>query len=296
VFELGRGLTVNLQYLLLGQVLAAFVQPYNLGISNGWKFQYGLQISVLIIAFLIQKRRLLAILSAFVLGVISLNYSSRNLAMCLFLGGFIALLQELHRNRGFNFNFKANFAFVFVFILISFLSYFSLAKVGFLGERERIRLEVLLTSDQVLIASRPEIFFTTAALRDSPFLGYGSSIDIEQKKLLNIVTMARDNGLLFQGLEKSAYEIPVHSFIMSSMLKGGLLAGFFWFWCFVMGLQCLVRNLLAITSYDAILVITLLWNIWFSPFGASARILSMYAVFCIIQLRNRHMQLDHTPN
>ena len=111
-----------------------------------------------------------------------------------------------------------------------------------------------------------------------------------------MATMARDNGLVFQGLEKAAYEIPVHSYIMGSMLRGGLAAGFFWFWCFVVGLRCLVRNMFVINPAEAILVTSLLWNIWFSPYGASARMLSVYAVFLIIQLNYSFTKLNHTPN
>ena len=229
-FKLGGGVTVNLQYLLVGQVLAAIVQPYNLGISNGWKFQYGLPLSALLISFLLQKSRLLGIVIAFVLGFISLNYSARNLAIAIFLGGFIGLGQELTKRKKLNLRVKINSIFILILIFFSSFTYFAFAKSGFLGDREKIRLEVLLNSNQVLIASRPEIFFSTTALKDSPFLGYGSSLSINESNLRDIATMARDNGLVFQGLEKSAYEIPVHSYIMGSMLRGGLAAGFFWFW------------------------------------------------------------------
>ena len=295
-FKLGGGVTLNLQYLLLGQVLAATVQPYNLGISNGWKFQYGLPLSALLVSFLLQKNRLLGIVSAFVLGFISLNYSARNLAISIFLAGFIGLLQELTKEKKLNLKVQFNSIFIFILICLSFFTYFAFAKSGFLGEREENRLEVLLTSNQVLIASRPEIFFTAAALKDSPLLGYGAALSIDQNNLRNMATMARDNGLVFQGLEKSAYEIPVHSYIMGSMLRGGLAAGLFWFWCFVVGLRCLAQNLFVVNPAVSILVFSLLWNIWFSPYGASARMLSMYAVYSIIQLNYSFTKLNHPPN
>jgi hypothetical protein len=295
-FKLGGGVTLNLQYLLVGQVFAAIVQPYNLGTSNGWKFQYGLPLSALLISFLFQQSRLLGIVSAFVLSFISFNYSARNLAISILLGGFIGLSQELTKKKKLNLKAKFNSIFIFIFISFSVFSYFAFAKSGFLGEREKIRLEKLVTSNQVVIASRPEIFFTTVALKDSPLLGYGSALSIDESKLRNIATMARDTGLIFQGLEKSAYEIPVHSYIMGSMLRGGLASGFFWFWCFVVGLRCLVRNLFVINPAEAILVTSLLWSIWFSPYGASARMLSMYAVYSIIQLNYSFAKRNHTPN
>ena len=296
VFQLGKGKTRNLQYLLLGQTLAAIAQPYNFGITNGWKFQYGLPLSVLVISLIITRSRKIGIIVIFVFGFLSFNYSARNLAIAITLTGLICIWQELVNRRDVIYGMKLNSFIILLLIFFSSFIYFSLATSGTLGEREQLRIHKLLSNDQFLISSRPEIFFTSRALLESPLLGYGSSLDIDKNELLQIATDARDSGLVFQGLVNSAYALPVHSYIMDSMLKGGLLAGFFWFWCFIMGVSSLVRNLLLLSPPETILLLSLLWNIWFSPYGASSRILSMCAVFYIIQLMPRFPKANHSHN
>lgn len=129
----------------------------------------------------------------------------------------------------------------------------------------------------VLVGGRAEVVSSTQAIKDSPILGHGS--------------WAKDSKLVNQtpALSPDASTIPTHSYLLQSWVWAGLLGGVFWLAIFGIA-GWMVANLYAFKPGLAPLIVfstvLLIWDIGFSPYGSSARILASYGIaLCLVGLR-----------
>jgi O-antigen ligase len=140
----------------------------------------------------------------------------------------------------------------------------------------------------VLVGGRSEILVSSQAVIDSPMLGHGS-----WAKDFAYVDLLGDRLSSF-GYEMGAGAsdlglIPAHSYIMQSWVWAGLLGGVFWLAILAIAVWLLANlyasrvELAPLLTFSTML---LLWNIAFSPYGSSARLLASYGiVLCLVGLR-----------
>jgi hypothetical protein len=124
----------------------------------------------------------------------------------------------------------------------------------------------------LLLGGRTEVFASINAFLDKPLLGHGS--------------WAKDNSgyndLMFSKLIEAGYAdrvnlqtanqlIPVHSYLMGSLVWSGIGGGLFWLYVLRWLILKFILNFQLIGFYFYNGFILIIWNILFSPFGASAR-------------------------
>ena len=266
--------------ILVGQILAAFAQPYNYGITNGWKYQYGLAVCILVIfvSESLLKQRLLIYLLIFPLVYISLQRETRSLAGFLVLSLILSVVLNIERPQKLRIR-------TYVALAVStigiFVLYIFLAQQGILGEQELVRSNRLLGSPLKLFSGRLEIFYTLPAFLKNPFLGYGADLNIEQSHLDYINNWITSRGIASSRDIYPTSEIPIHSYLFSSLLTGGLLAGLFWFFVIKIAVREITNLSYSEVKYRTtsnFIAISLIWNVLFSPWGAASRIIAAISI------------------
>jgi hypothetical protein len=139
----------------------------------------------------------------------------------------------------------------------------------------------------ILFGGRPEGLVAARAIMDSPILGHGSyAVDYKYYELLQEY---RYRFGYAEGDEVDDVEdpgIPTHSHLTMSWVEGGFLASFFWFYMLLLIARGVIR--LTETPHQLgplylYLLISLTWDILFSPFGQTRR---MYEAFLIVVMIN----------
>lgn len=151
----------------------------------------------------------------------------------------------------------------------------------------------------VLVGGRSEVLVSSQAVIDSPILGHGSwakdftYVDLLADRLSSL-------GYEIGGGISDVGLIPAHSYLMGSWVWAGILGGLFWL--AILGIAVwLLTNLYASRVELAPLLVfstmLLLWNIAFSPYGFSGRLLASYGIaLCLLGLRLvRGDQADDSP-
>ena len=266
--------------ILVGQILAAFAQPYNYGLSNGWKYQYGLAVCILVIfvSESLLKQRLLIYLLIIPLVYISLQRETRSLAGFLVLSLILSVVLNIERPQKLRIR-------TYIALAVStigiFALYLVLAQQEILGEQELVRSNRLLGSPLKLFSGRLEIFYTLPTFLKNPFLGYGADLNIEQSHLDYINNWIASRGIASPRDIYPTSEIPIHSYLFSSLLTGGIMAGLFWFFVVriaVGEITNLSYSKIKYRTTSNFIAISLIWNVLFSPWGAASRIIAAISI------------------
>ena len=125
----------------------------------------------------------------------------------------------------------------------------------------------------ILLGGRSEIFVSSQAVWDSPLIGHGSwaknreyvsRIYELERYGYEITYFASDEGL-----------IPTHSHLMGGWVESGIMGAIFWFWLLVLVFRVMSNLYMVREPLSPIVTFVgflLLWDILFSPFGASRRV------------------------
>ncbi len=168
------------------------------------------------------------------------------------------------------------------------------AESGYLDERSTLTYERQNVGEfGILLGGRSEILASSRAVMDSPILGHGSwaSNPDYAAYLLDARVLGYDTPLSI-GLEKEL--IPSHSHLMGAWVEAGILGAVFWAWVAFLCLRVIARAYLIrdrMVILIAFIAFSLLWDIAFSPFGGSQRLLGAWYVvlmmFAFDMLRGR---------
>lgn len=213
--------------------------------------------------------------------------SGRAQSICVLLGG--AMMFVGRKSRVSMGKIGRHF-FVFVGIGIVVLAaykfmYSYLASNGTLGEEARHKYEWQTARGKgvlnILMSGRKEFFIATTAIIDSPIFGFGPRAEDKNSyamKFLYKYGSYEDVQAYSYGLYKCMQmgiipQIPTHSHIMSAWLWCGLPGFLFFLWV----LYCMYRHLRFYSAaipqwfgYFALTIPSMLWSIFFNPFGSRA--------------------------
>jgi hypothetical protein len=148
----------------------------------------------------------------------------------------------------------------------------------------------------MLIGGRPEILVSSIAVKDSPILGHGSwAKDSKYVELLYDTMYER--GMTDQE-DIDAIEgdteglIPAHSHVMTAWVWAGIMGAAFW--CYVWWL--LARTLVRLAMYwpsmaplYTYLLMEMMWDIFFSPFGTGRRVIEGVVIIITLDLLSVHV-------
>lgn len=160
---------------------------------------------------------------------------------------------------------------------------------GLISEDAQAKNQSQSKAGGILLGGRPEIQVSIHAVMDSPILGHGSwPQDYKYIEMLfDIVAEYGDADASGIALETADGLIPAHSHIMAAWVWAGILGAAFWAYIFWFAIKGTIRvsNLRPpLAPLYAYLAIGLIWNILFSPFGLSMRILDAIAILIMCDL------------
>jgi len=297
------GTTIGLWlYFLLGSAYYDF---------NPWKWGLGkaIGLSLLIYFSYWSKRKNTTILWCSTLFfIVSLSHSSRSLGGMLFISvmAYFLLIKVNNNKRWLKIkNKKAttfNIIAVLILIVIGLNSALSLLFTSELfldnlPEEDALKYSIQASSDLgFLLGARSEIVISLEAFYDKPFFGHGSWPENHEYMyqyihLMDLMGSSQHDYKTAMLLVKSSL-IPSHSYLMGAIVWGGFFAGLFWLFILYKIINLMVKNGNKLSLLQVYLSITTLWNILFSPFGASARwatALSIWMIFFTLnnKIRNK---------
>jgi hypothetical protein len=294
---------------LTGLTAATFVRPFQLfeadtSFSVLWKF--GIGHAVLLACCLPYLWRLLAdpeddgavrriALVHLLVGFVSFFFNSRSLAGLAILGGTLLWFYPRYRGRSLRPGLLGLAVGVLGLLAVALAGLYSAgASSGYFGEEAREKYEFQNASGggvlAILLVGRPEILVSTEAIADSPILGHGSwARDYKYLRLLAAATRdIREDGYDLLAADVNEGLIPTHSYLFGSWVEAGLLGGLFWLVVLyllvlrVMPVAIRQGGLLAVVTL--MLMMPMLWDIFYSPFGAYVRVqvASYLAIFSLL--------------
>lgn len=262
--------------------------------ANIWMV-YFISSFVMYFAFVLYKRhRLLTLTIMFGYGVFMLFNMSRNgfliyaatTAILLYIG-YVS-----DRNRAYKeVMFRKRLPLFMILIigvgLIIKTSYEYSAKNGILGEQAKAKYDMQEVAGLGLIESgRKEPFIGMLAVMDAPIIGHGSWAP-DTKGYSREFAIQSGNMDLFYAISSgnTSGTIPAHSHIVGAWVWHGILGALFWGYIIYLCCTFALRYLFArpdLMAYMIAMILSLLWNILFSPFGGRLIIATNIVLMTII--------------
>jgi hypothetical protein len=283
--------------LAAGGVLGYVFVPNAYAAGDPWKWAFALPVGLLLAAGLSgtagARLRWLSVGAFVAFGIVNLALGFRSLGgVSLLTAGYLVLStlagrRETSSNRSM-LRAVAGLGFLAVAVWGTLQIYDAAASQGLLGSDAQAKYLSQSGSLGVLIGGRSEVLVSSQAIIDSPVLGHGSwARDPAYAELLN----GRLGSLGYEigATSSDVTLIPAHSYLMQSWVWAGLLGGVFWLAIFGIAVW-LLGNLYAFrVDLAPVLVFStmlLLWNIAFSPYGSSQRLLACFGIaLCLLGLR-----------
>lgn len=234
------------------------------------------------------------------LATASLFLNARSTFLGLGLSGLLILIASIppvQRNFGRLWD-RHPYALIFLAVLVPYLSgliYVEGASSGIFGDDARLKLAAQ-SSDAadpvlaILAGGRTEFYSSTAAISDSPIIGYGSwarsayYYNIYSEQLHAHGTPEQINEIdshVFIGEPL----IPTHSHLLGAWVEEGIVGALFWLFVLRMALRSM-RRAIDLTSGVQVLVLVLsasfLWNLFFSPFGGEMRLVEALTIVVLL--------------
>jgi hypothetical protein len=91
----------------------------------------------------------------------------------------------------------------------------------------------------------------------------------------------------FPGEENEECLIPTHSHLLGAWVEAGILGAVFWMWVFVLALRSLAVSFRYSDRLIPLIVFIaffLIWDVFFSPYGAERRFVTTYYVVVLISV------------
>jgi hypothetical protein len=271
----------------LGFVPGFIIAPEVYFQDNPWKWGVGGVIlglySVYFTFFIKSKNFYYLMFFIIILGVIGIINDARGLSLFPIFAG---ILYMASRSKSLNIiinKLKGNFFGTKITLIIILLIFFVNAAatamfssswiIDKLPQESANKFLMQASGDYgVLLGGRTEIFASISAFLDKPFLGHGSwAKDNSGYSDLMLAKLFNSGYLESADVSYSSDLIPVHSYLMGAMVWSGIGGGLFWLFLIRWLLKSFVENINILGFYFYNGLISIIWSIMFSPFGAAAR-------------------------
>jgi hypothetical protein len=289
--------------LILGGVLTFFMPSAEE--SDPWKFGLGLPITLLVILVagtLARRRRVAAVTMLAAIGAINIVAGFRSLgAVCAVAATYshFQLSPKLANSRLRKRRTVLAVAGLAAGVLGIYAIYAVGVQSGLLGEAAQEKYELQSTgSGGVLLGGRIAFLAASAAIIDSPLLGHGSWAKDPVYKAILLASMTELGYENTDVVEEGEDDlIPSHSYLFGAWVESGIMGAVFWFWVLWTTARALIRAsgrepLLPLFGYIGLL---LMWDVLFSPYGASGRFTATYFAYAMI-LFALHSQVARPAN
>jgi len=302
IFVLVDGKRERLTAIILGTSIsfilllffAGEVYSFDDGKNTPWKMGVGFGVTLLFImilgVWLKRERSKAKILLLF--SPIHLFLNARSLFLTLFLAAFISAFQiKVHSKKKRFFIILGILFSVFFVAPIVMSSYGKLNQEGFFGTQaqEKYLMQTAGGKINIILAGRTEVFISVVAITDSPFIGHGSwatSKKYYKMYLIMLKKMGKDINWE-NALSKERYLIPAHSMLLSAWVYHGFIGSLFWFYILFLSLKSLSIGMVGkkqLQLRDMVIVVILIWDIFFSPFGQARRCIEVVYILVVCMI------------
>ena len=272
---------MSLVLFSFGRLIGIVLDPLPYTAQLPWKFGYGEWVILLALTTVAINRsiRMLWIFTP-ILIIISITNEARTLALLTAGAAFVSFFGPKKR---------LTIAFLFAVTALPITMYYGYLEIalgGQLGNTEVNRARLLAESDLGPLAARKEFIFSTRAFFDSPILGYGFEPEVKREIIADGYQELISNGIKVD----YAYlnELPMHSFIMSALVQGGIFAGIFWLFAIFNSFKAFIYTI-EMKRFErplaAFLSLALINRILFSPFGAYERLTAAILLSYLLTVR-----------
>ena len=162
-------------------------------------------------------------------------------------------------------------------------------RLGYINEEAQAKNEAQSQSGNLLLGGRPEFAVGLQAAMENPIVGRGSwPKDMKYLEMLNDLEVETGELEYSTSFEDEANgQIPAHSGIISMWMWGGILALIFWIyfvWFVIKGILKVAILRPPFAPIYMFWLISMFWDIFFSPFAASRRITDAFLLMVIADL------------
>ena len=291
-----RRLILFVMGMAIGGLLKTIFFPnvYFIG-GSIWKFGYaGPVIMFLVLVSTRLRNRYFPAFLLVALGILNLFLDSRSGALCcvgaataIFLANSYRFAQEKYFLEG-KLIPKMPVAVIIIVVMATTLWFFyglsGLYHIGIdVGQRQ------MTETEKNPFYGRLGIVAGLKAAIDSPVIGHGSwARDIEYVFFLSDLRywIGLKGGIFRSDL------IPSHSYLVGAWVEAGIFGLIFWLFVFYQAIKsffCLILLKPRLIPILALILMGFLWAIWFSPFGAQARIVAAFNIVIVQFILNRWM-------
>lgn len=280
--------------LAIGNVLSTSLSPSLLAEDDPWKYGYGALVTLLCVmasAWLSERMQSKTVLAVAMgsLSAFNVYMGFRSLAgvclMALAYSYFQLSSQRLRRRIG-----RLQLAMAAGVVVLSgwalLTTYAFGAQQGWFGREAETKYRMQSRGAGLLLGGRSEIFASSAAILDSPFIGHGSWAKDPQYDSIMRLRKA-EMGYKDSGADtKSEGLIPTHSHLFGAWVEAGIGGAVFWVWVLsvTIGAMRRVTGLEPMLPVFAFIGLLLSWDVLFSPYGAEQRFIATYSVAAMLIL------------
>lgn len=297
--------------LVVGSLLTISLNPSEFTLGVPWKFgfAYPLTLGVFLLASHEKWRSRWPIATIAMAGVINMAMGSRNTGgVCLAAALYLLVADFLRKKAKAGSKLKAGTVLALaVFIIVGSIgilqAYQYAARSGYLGEDAQKKYQMEASGKYgVLLGGRTELLASLPAVYDSPILGHGSWAKdriyyigevraLELLRYKGALDISREE--LIDGL------IPAHSYLLQAWVYGGIVGALFWVWVYVFVVRALMRvypATVVLLPVAAFMAFSLFWDILFSPYGMTTRIVVPYYIVllasCVDMIPQKATQVE----
>lgn len=276
-FLLGMGIEVIIQVLQAPT-------PYQ--IYEPWKWGYGLgalAIGLVLLSFFRIRSWIVMVAATGLFAAVCLLFNARSLAMFPVAGLLVYMFWTARWGSGFKRWLQGRFGAlklttVIVLAVVALNSgltlFFSSGLLDpYLAPEVAQKYRLQASADVgVLLAGRSESLISLKAYADAPILGHGSWAQDKASYLDDYISLRYRYGITEENkVEDDSPLIPAHSYLIGAMVWGGIVGGLFWVLFSWRIARIYLTAASALPLYFHVGMVTFLWNLLFSPFGAAAR-------------------------
>lgn len=303
-----RRLAVAFVGLALSQILKTDVGAFVLAdapMRTAWKYGAGFGVTVLLsllVSRALRQRRAGAF-AALALAPLHLALGARSLFLLTVLAGLASggsRVVRAPRRRVF-----AVLAAGVVALgggLAGYAAYDTLTRNGTFGEAARAKhVSQAATGPSLLLAARSEHLISLRAIADAPLLGHGSWAEDRGYRLLYArLREQRGETISWESdYLASSSRIPSHSMLLGAMVDHGVLAAPFWVFVLVLALRAMSGGTFGprpAAFFETMAVAVLIWDLFFSPFGAARRLsVALFIAACALLVADNRGGPAATP-
>lgn len=158
---------------------------------------------------------------------------------------------------------------------------------GILGQSALQKYEIQSAggNGSVLLGGRSESLISLTAIADKPILGHGSWANDE--KYLTLYWVLLEQRGLQGNFNSNASRIPAHSVLLGSWVENGIGGAIFWGVVTFLAVRAVLEGALGPKPADVLMflaIVTLLWDIPFSPFGAERRVILPIYIAAVVMV------------